>query len=95
MLNGFRVLGYLEGISFLLLVFVAMPFKYFLHEPLPVRIIGSLHGALFVGYCALATLLYYKEKWPLQQLLICWVLSCLPLGTFWFDRKYLRPVEES
>lgn len=93
MLKGFRVLGYLEGISFLLLMLLAMPLKYFLHEPMAVRVIGSLHGLLFVAYCGLALVLFYRAKWTPMQLLLCWLLSCLPLGTFWFDRKYLQPVE--
>ena len=95
MFNWFRVLGYLEGVSFLLLVGIAMPLKYFAHEPMAVRVLGSLHGLLFVAYCCLALVLFFRAKWPFQRLILCWVLSCLPLGTFWFDRKYLRPVEEN
>jgi len=89
-LNAFRALGYLEGISFLVLMGIAMPLKYFYSSPLAVRIVGSAHGVLFVAYCAWALFVYFREKWPLKQLLLCWVFSCLPLGTFWFDRKYLR-----
>lgn len=90
MLNSFRILGYLEGISFLVLMGIAMPLKYFFQQPMAVRIVGSLHGLLFVLYCGLALILYFRDKWPLKQLLLCWVLSCLPFGTFWFDRKYLK-----
>lgn len=89
-LKSFRVLGYLEGISFLLLMGIAMPLKYFFNAPLAVRIVGSLHGLLFVLYCVLALIIYFREKWPATQLVLCWVLSCLPFGTFWFDRKYLK-----
>ncbi|AFM11619.1 DUF3817 domain-containing protein [Turneriella parva] len=91
MLTSFRLLGYLEGISFLLLMGVAMPLKYYLGQPLAVRIVGSLHGLLFVVYCVWAFILFLREKWPETQLILCWVLSCLPFGTFWFDRKYLKP----
>ncbi len=89
-LNFLRVLGYLEGISFLLLMGIAMPLKYFFSQPMAVRVLGSLHGLLFVAYCGLALVVCFREKWSLKQLILCWVLSCLPFGTFWFDRKYLR-----
>lgn len=95
MFKSFRVLGYLEGISFLLLVCIAMPLKYFFHQPMAVKVVGSLHGLLFVAYCLLAMVVFYKEKWPVHQLILCWVLSCLPLGTFWFDRKYLKSAQYS
>lgn len=87
-------MGYMEGLSFLLLVFIAMPVKYALHEPLLVRFFGSAHGGLFVGYCGLAAVLYLREKWPWQRLALAWILSCLPFGTIWFDRKYMRATEE-
>lgn len=88
--NFFRVLGYFEGTSFLVLMLIAMPLKYIFHEPMPVKITGALHGLLFVVYCVVALVVTIKEKWPLKQLALCWVLACLPLGTFWFDRRYLR-----
>jgi integral membrane protein len=90
-LKSFRVLGYLEGISFLLLMGIAMPLKYYWGQPLAVKIVGSLHGLLFIAYCGMALILYFREKWLITKLLLCWVLSCLPFGTFWFDRKYLKP----
>jgi len=70
---------------------IAMPLKYYWGQPFAVKIVGSLHGLLFVVYCAWALVIHFKEKWPATQLLLCWVLSCLPFGTFWFDRKYLKP----
>jgi len=88
-LNSFRILGYLEGISLLVLIGIAMPLKYYYGQPLAVRIVGSLHGLLFVMYCLWALVIYFREKWPATKLILCWLLSCLPFGTFWFDRKYL------
>ena len=87
MLLYFRVLGWLEGLSLLALLFVAMPIKYLLGQPELVRYLGSVHGLLFVLYCFCAVGIYSKYKWSLKVLLLCLVLSCLPFGTFYFDKK--------
>lgn len=89
MFKTFRIMGYLEGASFLVLMLIAMPMKYYFYQPMPVKIVGSLHGLFFVVYCALGLMLYFRDKWPVKQLGLCWILACLPLGTFWFDRRYL------
>lgn len=90
MLKGFRVLGYLEAMSFLGLLFIAMPLKYIWGEPLAVRILGSVHGGLFVVYILAAFVLAEKLNWSLKTLFYSWLAAVLPLGTIVFDRKYLR-----
>lgn len=90
MLKGFRVLGYLEAMSFLGLLFIAMPLKYIWGEPLAVRILGSVHGGLFVVYILAAFVLAEKLNWSLKTLFYSCLAAVLPLGTIVFDRKYLR-----
>jgi integral membrane protein len=90
MLKGFRVLGYLEAMSFLGLLFIAMPLKYIWGEPLAVRIVGSVHGGLFVVYILAAFVLAEKLNWSLKTLFYSCLAAVLPLGTIVFDRKYLR-----
>ena len=87
--NYFRMIGWLEGSSLLSLFFIAMPLKYVWHQPEAVRIVGSIHGGLFLLYILLATALSDKENWPRKELIQAYVFSALPFGTFIFDRKYL------
>ena len=84
----FKFLGFAEGTSLLLLFGIAMPVKYLFHEPLPVRVVGSIHGFLFIAYVIVATILASREKWSTQTLLTAYVLSTLPFGTFVFESKF-------
>lgn len=82
-----RTAGIAEGISFLVLLLIAMPLKYFLNQPLSVTVVGWIHGILFVGFVSLAwevkSDLNKSTKWFLAAL----AASLLPTGTFFFDRK--------
>lgn len=88
--RGFRYLGIAEGVSFLLLLGIAMPLKYLWGEAAMVRIVGMAHGVLFLGYVLFAFLLSDREEWPTKKLLLALAASVLPLGTFLFDWKFLR-----
>lgn len=83
----FRITGILEGISYLLLLFVAMPVKYLLGEPILVEFTGAAHGFLFVAYALLATLATWWMRWPIWVPVQAFVASLLPFGTFWMDRR--------
>ncbi len=85
----FIQLGRIEGISLLLLLFVAMPLKYMFQEPLLVRIVGMIHGILFLGYALFAFLRSQEDRWSHGKLIACLILSSLPFGTFYFERKVL------
>lgn len=86
----FRKIAFWEGISLLLLLFIAMPLKYIWNEPILVRIVGMAHGVLFLAYIGFAFWLFFKEKWNLSKLFIVLIASLIPFGTFYIDRKYLR-----
>ncbi|MFN0244044.1 MAG: DUF3817 domain-containing protein [Planctomycetota bacterium] len=80
-----RATAFVEGISYLVLLFVAMPLKYFADMPLAVRVVGSLHGALFV-LLALLTLLAMRARgktfgWGIR----IGIASLVPFGTFFLD----------
>jgi integral membrane protein len=83
----FRITGILEGVSYLLLLFVAMPVKYLLGEPVLVEFTGAAHGFLFVAYALLATLATWQMKWPIGVPFQAFIASLLPFGTFWMDRR--------
>ncbi len=86
----FRVVAFLEGVSYLLLLFVAVPIKYFGDDPQYVKMLGMPHGLLFVGYVVLAFLLKNEYKWNSKTFFIVLIASLLPFGTFYIDRKYLK-----
>lgn len=83
-------LARLEGISFLLILFVTMPLKYFYEMPIPNKVIGMIHGLLFVLYLLIATLVAIEEKWPRKVKWLAYLASALPFGTFMFESKYLK-----
>ena len=91
-LRQLRVVAFLEGLSFVLLLFVAMPLKYYAGLPLAVRIVGSVHGLLFVAFCWALFRAAVACDWPLRRSLLAFVSSLLPFGTFVFDRSLKREI---
>jgi integral membrane protein len=81
-----------EGVSFLTLLCIAMPMKYFMGMPEVVRIVGSLHGGLFVLYVGLLAMLHVRQRWSFMFSLYAFVASIIPFGTFVLD-KQLRKKE--
>lgn len=83
-----RFLGYAEALSWLLLLFLAMPLKYIWHRPLAVTYTGWVHGVFFILYCLHLILAKRLLKWSFRKLFTGGVAAFLPFGTLWFD-KYL------
>jgi len=81
-----RAIAFVEGISYLLLLIVAMPMKYVLGIKLGVTIVGGLHGALFVtfAFMTLHAMIVYKKGllWGIKV----GIASIIPLGTFFLDK---------
>ena len=86
-LKIFRIIAFLEGISYLLLFVVSMPLKYVFDIPEPNQVIGYFHGLLFVAYCIYAIIIYREYNWSLTTLFIVFVASLLPFGTFIAEYK--------
>jgi len=86
----FRIISFLEGISYLLLLFVAVPIKYFGQDPSYVKMLGMPHGLLFITYIIVAFLLKSELKWDNKTFYIILIASIIPFGTFYIDRKYLK-----
>ena len=88
--NSIRLLrrvGMIEGVSLLVLLFIAMPLKYIWQQPMAVKIIGWIHGALFVLFMILAFRVYEQKSWSFKKLILAFVAAFLPFGTFVFDKK--------
>jgi len=90
MKNIFRIVSFLEGVSYLLLLFIATPIKYFSEDPSYVKMLGMPHGILFMIYVVLAFMLKAPEKWSGKTFGVVLVASILPFGTFYIDKKYLQ-----
>jgi integral membrane protein len=90
-----RLIGLLEGASFLLLLGIAMPMKYMLGIPEAVRIVGMAHGVLFIAFIALTIQAKFVYNWRFSKMFLLWVASVLPFGTFYADYKLLKPRVDS
>jgi len=85
-----RLLGNIEGISYLLLLGIAMPMKYFFGFPMAVKIVGMAHGVLFIAYCLLLALQMRANKWNLLFGIYLFVATLIPFGTFVTDRRLAK-----
>jgi integral membrane protein len=81
-----------EGCSFLILLCIAMPMKYYMGMPEVVRVVGSIHGGLFVLYVGLLAVIHFRHRWSVMFSLYAFVASIIPFGTFVLD-KHLREKE--
>ena len=82
----FLLIGKIEGYSYLILLFIAMPLKYMYNMPQYVRPFGSIHGALFVAFMILLALMFFKVKLPFKKSVLAFLLSLLPFGTFFLKK---------
>jgi integral membrane protein len=90
-----RLVGFLEGVSYLVLLGIAMPLKYWAGVPLAVRIVGSVHGGLFILFFAAVAEVHVRRPTKIPGL---WtraaIASIVPFGTFVFDawvKKFETP----
>lgn len=89
-LRQFRWVAFLEGLSFVLLLFIAMPLKYWAGLPIAVRIVGGVHGLLFVVFIAALFRAALERGWPPKRWGLAFFSSLVPFGTFVFDRSLKR-----
>lgn len=92
-IKRFRLIAMLEGISFLVLLCIAMPLKYYAGLPIAVRIVGMAHGVLFVAYGALVAVFVLRRMWSLGKGAEAMMYSLLPFGTFVLDAKLRREMQ--
>lgn len=95
--HNLRIIGTIEGISFLLLVFIAMPMKRIFDMEagiLAVRYLGWAHGLLFVLYCVALYLAMEAKNWSLKKSFALFIAALLPFGPFIADR-YIKPEDET
>lgn len=96
-ISRLRIIGFFEGISLLILIFIAMPMKYVYGNPALVKIIGQLHGILFLLFVFNTLSVGVEQKWRFKGTTWKVLLACVvPFGTFYIDNKILNkiPMEE-
>jgi len=86
----FRITALLEGVSYILLLFIATPIKYLKDDPQYVKMLGMPHGILFMAYIVMAVIISKDMKWSSRTLWIVLLASVIPFGTFYIDKKYLK-----
>ncbi len=82
-----RLLALTEGISFLLLLGLAMPLKYLAGMPQAVKLFGWAHGVLFIALCLVLLKVTLEERWPLTRSAIVFIAALLPFGPFVIDKR--------
>lgn len=91
-IKRFRLISAIEGISFLLLVFIAMPIKYIGENPYPVKVFGMIHGVLFIIFMISLFEAKKKTNFDTGFMFQLFVLSLIPFGA-WFIEKRVKPLD--
>lgn len=84
----FKAVSFLEGVSYILLLFVAVPMKYIGGQDYMVKALGMPHGILFMAYIVMALVLKVKLKLDNKLTFKILIASLIPFGTFYVNRKY-------
>jgi integral membrane protein len=86
-LNQFRLIALLEGISYLILLGIAMPLKYKFGMAAAVKYTGWVHGVLFAAYVILLLKVWKQYNWSFKKTMFAFIASLLPFGTFVLDKQ--------
>lgn len=89
-LDRFKTVALFEGISFIALLFIAMPLKYIWLMPIATKVVGMIHGGLFLLYLYTQYQASKKYGWSLKDNFLFFLASIIPFGTFVSDKKLSR-----
>ncbi|WP_020529819.1 DUF3817 domain-containing protein [Flexithrix dorotheae] len=89
-----RLFAFLEGISLIALIFIAVPLKYYYDSPSLTKNLGPIHGALFLLFVFNALRVGVEQQWKFKETTLKILIACLiPFGTFYIDYKILRKIK--
>lgn len=94
LIGNFRIIGFVEGISYLVLLFIAMPMKYMMGIPEATKIVGMIHGLLFILFLVILMQAAQKHNFTSKDSTLFFVASLIPFGTFFTDKR-LKILEEN
>lgn len=89
-LGRLRLIAFVEGVSFLVVLFITMPLKYGLQLHEPNLYVGMLHGVLFVLYIFAVLQMAVAHRWTVKKIALSFLASIIPFGTFWADKKLFQ-----
>ncbi len=91
-----RIIGFLEGVSLLILIFIAAPLKYYFDSPTLTKTVGPIHGALFLLFIFNTLSVGVQQNWKFTTTTWKVILACfIPFGTFYIDNKILSKIKEA
>lgn len=93
-LKSLSVAGLLEGVSLLVLLFIAMPVKYFFQHAGMVKVVGPIHGGIFLLYIVIAVVATLEYRWKFITLLLILLSSIVPFGFLYVEYKIIRPEKQ-
>ena len=86
--QNFRKIAKLEGISYLVLLFIAMPLKYMADLPMATTVVGSIHGLLFILFIVWMYIVYDTYNTSIKWMIKAFLASIIPFGTFMMDKEW-------
>jgi integral membrane protein len=89
-LGRLRIVAFLEGVSYLVLLGIAMPLKYLAGLPQAVKVVGMAHGVLFVLFVIMLIQIATEKGWSFKKSLLSFISSLVPFGTFYADARWFR-----
>lgn len=90
-----RIIGFLEGLSLLILVFIAVPMKYIFHNPELSKSLGPIHGAIFLLFVLNTFSVGIEQNWSFKTTTWKILVACfIPFGTFYIDYKSLKNIKD-
>jgi len=89
-LGRLRLIAFLEGTSFLVILFITMPLKYIFEYPQANIAVGMIHGLLFMLYILVVIRGKFAFDWTYKTLFLALLASIIPFGTFWADKKLFK-----
>ncbi len=93
-LRIFRTISLAEGASLLVLLFIAMPMKYFMGIPEVVKVVGWMHGILFIVYVGMLIIVQLTQRWSFIFFVGAFLASLVPFGTFILDKQLRKKERE-
>lgn len=93
-IGNLRLIGFIEGVSFLVLLLIAMPLKYYWGFHMAVKITGWIHGILFILYIIAVLMAIKAMEWNWFSTLVALAVSLIPIGTFVLDTSLKKRQQE-
>ena len=95
--RAYRTMAYVTGTMLCILVFICIPLQVWAHNNVPVDIVGTLHGILYIIYIVIAFAMTRAVRMKVASpgTIIVLAAGTIPVLTFiverWVSRTYIAP----